>query len=215
MFGSIGEVLSAIPQAIADALKWLFDLVVNAITSLGNLIVGAITSLGDLIVSVITTLLDGIISFFRDPIGSIVSAFTWTVDFLGGLISSLLDGLGKLLKTLFVPSDDYFNKKFDGLNGQLEGHVDVSTYKNIMDTFGRVKSVRSIPNITVDLWGQTLTIVDFSYIQSQQATINNWVRGFMFIFLVIFNINHVYKIIRKDTLSNTGSGVNPDGKGGV
>lgn len=191
MFGSIGDVLKAIPSAIADALKWLFDLVVNAITNLGNFIVNS------------------------DPIGSIVSAFTWTVDFLGGLISSLLDGLGKLLKSLFVPSDDYFNKKFDGLNGQLEGHVDVSTYKNIMDTFGRVKSVRSIPNITVDLWGQTLTIVDFSYIQSQQATINNWVRGFMFIFLVIFNINHVYKIIRKDTLSNTGSGVNPDGKGGV
>lgn len=183
MFGSIGDVLKAIPSAIADALKWLFDLVVNAITNLGNFIVNS------------------------DPIGSIVSAFTWTVDFLGGLISSLLDGLGKLLKTLFVPSEDYFSTKFDGLNSDLKGHVDVSTYQDIMTSLTRVKSVRSIPNITVDLWGQTLTIVDFGYIQSQQATINNWVRGFMFIFLVIFNINHVYKLIRKDTLSSTGSGV--------
>lgn len=194
--------IASLPGLIIDGIKGLFDGLISFLRTCFDLVVDAVNSI-----------VTGVVDFFRDPIGSILDFFGAVVDIVGGIVDAILDGFKSLLKALFVPSDDFFSSKFDSLNSDLKDHVDTDTYVGIMDGLKSVRSARSIPNIEFDFFGQHFVAVDFGYIQAHQSTIHDWVRGFLFIFLVLYNINEVYSLIRKDTLFKGSQHSGGGGKG--
>lgn len=158
------------------------------------------------VLSFITDFFGTIGSVIGSAISGVVHGIGDIFGFLGHIVSDLVGGFMDMLKSLFIPSDDFFSKKFDGVNTNLQGHVDIETYKIIADKVSNVSSSRAgIPNITINWFGRNVTIVDFSFIQKYKNTINDWVRGFMLILLLFYNINNVYKLIRGGALAD-GSG---------
>lgn len=174
------QAIAAIPGAIVDGLKFLFDGIVSAVKA----VAGAVWA------------------FFSDPIGSLVSGFTSLLSFLGGLVSAI----GDLLKALFVPSDDFFDSKFNMLSKTLGTRVKTQDYEELLASLQVATRASSLPDMTATIMGHQLTIVDMSWYSDYQTTIYGWVRGVMFVLLLFYNINQVYKLIRRDTLQNgTGS----------
>ncbi|MCR1868964.1 hypothetical protein NSA22_00785 [Longicatena caecimuris] len=187
MFGGLGslfdglvQAIAAIPGAIVDGLKFLFDGIVSAVKA----VAGAVWA------------------FFSDPIGSLVSGFTSLLNFLGGLVSAI----GDLLKALFVPSDDYFDSQFNMLSKTLGTRVKTQDYEELLASLQVATRASTLPDMTTTIMGQQLTIVDMSWYSDYQTTIYGWVRGVMFVLLLFYNINQVYKLIRRDTLQNGSSG---------
>ena len=192
LFGGLAEVLKAIPDAVAGAFKWLIDLVVDAITGIGNLIVGALT-----------TLLDGIIAFLTNPLCSIVDGFKWVIDFLGGIVEAIGSEIGKILKALFVPSDDYFDNQIKGLQSTLSKKLNTQDYEDLLNSLNTATRVKAgLPNLTCTIFGQKVTVVDMSWYADYQQTFYGFVRGTMFVLLIIYNLNMLYKLVRKDELSH-------------
>ena len=116
------------------------------------------------------------------------------------VIKSIPDAILNGIKSLFVPDDTYFSEHFERLKTALYNRLPITSYLSIIETFKDVVSGELSP-ITIELYGTTHTIVDFSYFNEHKATINNWVRGFVYFFLVLYNIGQIYKLIRGDTLT--------------
>ena len=180
----------------------MLDGVIQAIASIPGLIVDGIKGLIDLLISAVAAVAGAVWDFFCDPIGSIVDGITGVLSFLGGLVSSLISALGALLKALFIPSDSYFEHKLDSLNKVLQSRIKVQDYQDLLDSLQMASRARAgLPNLTATIWGHRVTIVDFSFYAKYQGTIYGWVRGVIFVLLIFYNINNVYKMIRADTLS--------------
>lgn len=70
--------------------------------------------------------------------------------------------------------------------------------------FETVKQVESGNDIAIDLNGYKIgnmnfnvkKFVDFSWVSKYKNTWYAWVRGFVFVFLIIYNINQVIKLLR-------------------
>ena len=117
-------------------------------------------------------------------------------------VYKLLELLGNLLKFLFVPSDGFFSNKIDNLKLKLSERLPYEDYVNMFET---VKQVSSGDSISVGLnnynFGNGLTydnnkFVDFSWITNYKETWYMWVRGVIFILLIIYNLNQIMKVLR-------------------
>lgn len=170
------------------------------------MIIDGLSGLLNLVVDAVNAVAGAVWDFLKDPVGSIVDGITSLLDFLGGLVSDLIDALGTLFKTLFVPSDDYFDKQFDRLSKTLGTRIKTQDYEDLLNSLQRASRASSLPDFTANIMGHHLTIVDMSWYSKYQSTIYSWVRGVMFFLLLFYNINMIYKVIRKDTLQNGSSG---------
>lgn len=101
---------------------------------------------------------------------------------------------------MFVPDLDYFPSQFERLKTALNKKLPTSSIVGIMETLKNVQAGEMAP-ITIELYGHTYTLVDFSYYEQYKPTINNWVRGFVYFFLILYWAGQTYKLIRGDTLS--------------
>lgn len=114
---------------------------------------------------------------------------------------------------LFVPSDGYFDNKIENIKSNISKKI---PYQDYVDMFETVKQVQSGEDISIDLNGykvgnmnfNTKKFIDFSWITKYKNTWYSWVRGVLFIFLIIYNINQVMKLFRgynvAEGLSKTG-----------
>lgn len=180
----MGKAVLSLPGLIYDAFEYIIQHLIDAVVA----VAGAVWS------------------FFKNPIGSIVDAFESLLDFLAGFVKALVDAIGELLKVLFVPDDGYFDKKINALNKTLQSRIKTQDYEELLHSLQLAGRARAgLPNLTVTLWGQTVTVVDFGFYAKYQSTIYGWVRGVMFVLLLFYNVNNIYKLVRRDTLQN-GSG---------
>lgn len=163
-------------QSIFDFFKPLIDFIAWIIEFLGSLVV----NLGKFIWSL-----------FEGAINLIVSGISTIVDWVG----SFFKFLGDLLHDLFVPDDDYFSKNFDKLNKEIEGKMNIDDYKNAINALTR-PSRSGFTDLKANLYGKEVTIIPFSYVNQYLDDIQNWCRGFFFIFIVLYNVNFFYKLIR-------------------
>lgn len=114
---------------------------------------------------------------------------------------------------MFVPSDGYFDNKIENIKSNISKKI---PYQDYVDMFETVKQVQSGEDISIDLNGykvgnmnfNTKKFIDFSWITKYKNTWYSWVRGVLFIFLIIYNINQVMKLFRgynvAEGLSKTG-----------
>lgn len=192
---------------ILDGIKSFFSGLWDMLKGLLNGILGAIGALGDLIKSLIGGLLSGLsslLSSILDVIKSILSA-------IGNIVSGILNGLLDLLLSLFVPYDTYFTDKFNGIKANLNSILNIDSYTKL---FNSDYADSSIKDITVTVFGQTVTIVKFSMYEHFRNVINTLIYAFMFFLLAIYNYSQVYKLIRgsdyvsaSSTITHMGGGL--------
>lgn len=195
------------PSGILEGIKSFFSGLWDMLKGLLNGILGAIGALGDLIKSLIGGLLSGLsslLSSILDVIKSILSA-------IGNIVSGILNGLLDLLLSLFVPYDTYFTDKFNGIKANLNSILNIDSYTKL---FNSDYADSSIKDITVTVFGQTVTIVKFSMYEHFRNVINTLIYAFMFFLLAIYNYSQVYKLIRgsdyvsaSSTITHMGGGL--------
>lgn len=135
------------------------------------------------------------------------SLWQWLADFLQsildailGIAANILQGISDLLSSLFVPSADFFQNNFNQIQELLALKLDVESYKTLMESLRTIEP-DDLKNITVNLYGQELVILDFGVYKSVKPTVDNWLRGLMFIGLLIYNINNIYRLVRSGDIS--------------
>lgn len=106
--------------------------------------------------------------------------------------------------SLFVPSDGYFTSKIDELIDTFERKF--SRNEN-MDSLFSLKSVSAsrAKNWTINIFGSSVTIVNFDTFYKFTNHFANIARGFFFPLLIFYNINQLYFLIRGVNLYGTTS----------
>lgn len=153
--------------------------------------------------------------FFSNPLESIINVLTSILEFFGGLVESLINALSSLLQYLFIPEEDYFDNMIGMLSDTLNERIKTQDYQELLESLQVSTRASSLPNMTATFFGQKVTIVDMSIYSNYQSTIYSWVRGTMFILLLFYNVNNIYKLIRggslQDGKGNSSAGSNTTG----
>lgn len=116
---------------------------------------------------------------------------------MGNFFSALWD----FFISLIVPEDNYFTDKVNDMKSKISDKI---PYQDYVDMFETVKQVESGEDITIDLNGYKIGNANFnfqrfislSWVSNYKNTWYAWVRGFVFVFLIIYNINQVTKLFR-------------------
>ena len=125
-------------------------------------------------------------------------------NFLGKKIVSLI---GDLLKSLFVPEDDYFTNKIDSLKSSLNDRIPYQQYLDDMDSLKNANNTRNNNDIStfVSLNNYTITdklvininkFIDFGIFSKYKSTWFVWVRVVIYVLLLLYNINEFTKTLR-------------------
>lgn len=116
--------------------------------------------------------------------------------------NKIIELLGDLLQWLFIPSDDYFSNIKETLLSDLETKLPYNDYVNMFSTIldigtdGQMEDI-SIKNYKVGSLNINVpSFIDFSFITKYRSTWYSWVRGFVFIFLIIYHVNQINKFLR-------------------
>ncbi len=132
-------------------------------------------------------------------------------NFLG---KKLVELLGDLLKWLFIPSDDYFSNIKDTLLSELETKLPYQDYVNMFGTIKDVATDGQLSNVEIKNYKvgklniNLPSFVNFSIITKYRSTWYSWVRGFVFLFLIIYHINQMTKFLRGFNIADGTNGGN-------
>ena len=140
-------------------------------------------------------ILHGVLSFLSELL-SYINPFSENF-----FVYKLIDLLGDLLKLLFFPSDNFFNDKVEDMKNKISQKIPYQDYINMFET---IQQVESGENISIDLKGYKIgnstfninNFIDFGWITEYKETWYSWVRGVIFILLIIYNINQIMKLFR-------------------
>ena len=118
-------------------------------------------------------------------------------DWLGDFFSNL----GNFFVSLFVPEEDYFENQVNDIKDKISEKI---PYYDYVQLFGTLEQVQSGDDITVGISGYEVgghqfsdsDFVDFGFITQYKDIWYSWVRGFVFVFLIIYNVNQIIKLFR-------------------
>lgn len=148
-------------------------------------------------------IINGIGSFFTNIGNGILTI----IDYLNPLsenffVYKLIELLGDLLKWLFIPKDDYFSNIKETLLSDLQTKLPYQDYLNMFSTIldisddGQMSDIKinnyKVGNLNINM----PKFIDFSVITQYRVTWYGWVRGFIFIFLIIYHVNQISKFLR-------------------
>lgn len=121
-----------------------------------------------------------------------------------------------------MPDEDFFSNNIEELKTKISQKI---PYQDYIDLFETIKTVEGGEELSIDLSeykiSDNLTInqkkfIDFSNITKYKNVWYGWVRGFTFIFMIIYNINQITKFLRginvADGTSNVSAESNKGGK---
>lgn len=109
---------------------------------------------------------------------------------------------GQLLQWLFVPSDDFFSSNIEEIKQQISQKIPYNDYVSLFET---IKTVENGESFSIDLPEYQVSdnlkikqdkFIDFDNITKYREKWYGWVRGFTFIFMIIYNINQINKFLR-------------------
>ena len=182
IFNTLGNLANGIAEAIYNIFKPLWDFITNILDWLNpfseNFILLKLWNF-------LATIID-----YLNP---------FSENFFGKKIVSLI---GDLLKALFIPSDNYFDNVKETLLSDIQAKIPYQDYINMFKTILDVGADGQLSDISInnykvgDLSISVSNFIDFSYITKYRQTWYAWVRGFVFIFLIIFHINQINKFLR-------------------
>ncbi|MEG2270610.1 MAG: hypothetical protein RSC27_04770, partial [Bacilli bacterium] len=216
-FIMIVDGLVTLGNFIVDGLVTLGKFIVDGLVTLGNFIVNGLVTLGhfivDGIVFVLNVLIDAvksvagmIWSLFKGSIDFIVSSFLFVVDFLGGLIKGIIDAFLDLFKLIFMPEDGFLDKQFGAMQKSIDSKININEYTGAFDSVKNATATRvGTPRSSVSWLGVPINIDFMQFVDAYKGEIAWVFRGIMFITLLIYNINNVYKLIRGGASMEEGS----------
>ena len=219
--GDTGEDSGSDEDTSSGWLSRIWDTITNIFSAIGNL--------ASNIASAIGTVLNLVFEPLFDFVGKILNLLSDFVDYLlpGGdkwFVSDLLSFLGSLLKDLFVPEDDFFSDKINSLKDDLNSKIPIDNYIATLEEIENAGSTSTYSDdipLSVDLNNYNLldkikitlnNFIDFSIFSNYKDTWYSWVRVFIYIMLVIYNVNEIIKFLRGFSITN-GSGKEPVGTG--
>lgn len=106
----------------------------------------------------------------------------------------IIELLINALKTLFIPSENYFTNKFDNIKSQVASKFGFDTY---IELFNALKSHVSG---SIDFGGY----IDISMWTNYLPTLQNFIRGFYYVMAIIFNIKMVMNLVRHNNIIQGG-----------
>ena len=105
----------------------------------------------------------------------------------------------RMFRYTFIPSPRYLELKFNDVKSVLEEKMGIDNYTEFMDRF-KGASGGNLEDVKINIMGVSATIINFSVLNSVKTTIHGFVRGIMFVLLVLYNLNQVYFLIRGTSL---------------
>lgn len=120
--------------------------------------------------------------------------------------ATLIGLLEDLLIKLFCPTDTVLQGGFDGIMAAFKEKTDYQTYIDLLSRFQGL-SEPDLDDITINWYGNTYTVITWDFFRRTKAIYSRYLRGFLYLFLLLFNFNNVYKLIRNSSFFD-GSGMN-------
>lgn len=199
--GVIGSVVSSIPGLIPDS-QIIEDIKTGVLDIPDANITDGITGIWDGIKALpgdIADALSGVGNFILDIPSDITDGVTGIWDGIKSLPGLISNAFRELLKELFLPDAAFFNNWNNKFHLMLADKLPYDTYNNFFDDLKEI-SRSKLKDITINIYGQECTVLSFKWYYNSEDTINDWIRGIMFVVLVFFNINQMYKLIRNSSL---------------
>lgn len=123
-----------------------------------------------------------------------------------------------------MPSDDFFSSNIEEIKQQISQKIPYDDYVSLFETIKTVESGESFSidlpeyQVSSDLKIKQDKFIDFGNITKYRDKWYGWVRGFTFIFMIIYNINQINKFLRgvniADGATLMGQGQNTNNEGG-
>ena len=138
-----------------------------------------------------------------DLSGFFAKLWEWLKKILDAILAipkAIIDALKALLLLLFIPADGFWEDNFNNVRLALTEKLGVDQLLDNVDQLGGA-SGGTFSDITVSLLGVSgLTVIDADSVNSVLEHIHKWVRGVVFPFLLFYNINQLYKLVRGTSL---------------
>lgn len=129
---------------------------------------------------------------FSDVVSSVTSGLANVVDTLKGIVTSIIDGFTELLKTLFIPSDEYWKGKFDYLFAKFEWVNSLIDSVNIITDYFTTTDFSQPPKVTLNLtlenskydFGDSAVVLDLTWFADYRSMVHRILSGFMWLFFL-------------------------------
>ena len=173
-----------------DWLKNLIQAILGILQNIWNWI----TSFWDTFTTILGSVLSSVLSSIFD--------FSWLSNLINTIIewlSSFWETLLDFITGLFVPSDSYWTDKVTELTGEIKNkypHINIGKLEEL------AVGEKVFEDIYGTFFGQKCLIVRASIINNIIGWARPILQGLICIFLLIFNYNQLYKMLRNGSLSN-------------
>lgn len=125
-------------------------------------------------------MLDGVTQGISDVISSIKTSINSVITAIGNLVGDLVSAFGDLLKSLFVPSDDFFKDKVDSLLSEFSFVESVVGTISVIADFIENTDFSQPPKLTISLdlnkskidYGSSAVAIDFSWYKDYKPTVD-------------------------------------------
>lgn len=137
----------------------------------------------------------------KDPLSGGFWQTLW--DWLKKILEAILNLPAKIIKLLkdlllllFIPSDGFFDGMLESMKMVIDDEFDND------DLLNKLKGLENgdggvFKDIVVSLMGvDNLVVIDADSVNKVLDNIHSWVRGVVYPFLIFYNINQIYKLIR-------------------
>ena len=105
----------------------------------------------------------------------------------------IVDGISDLLKSLFIPNENFFINKFNDLKNKFSSAFNIPV--NVFDGLGGSSSNISSSDFVLETeWG-TFKLLDFSHLDSAIVKVKPIFRAFFNFLLILYNFNQFLSLI--------------------
>lgn len=109
-------------------------------------------------------------------------------------LNSFFEKLWSGLKALFIPSEGFFDDLFNDSRDDIIGALGYLNMNMLEDNLASL--TENEPIITVELYGQRIKVIDFSYWKQYKEYLHGLINGVFGILLVLYNLRMIQWLIR-------------------
>lgn len=207
---SILSTLKNVPKNTYKYFSNKLDVLINAVQS-GNSedVISVINQLNNPMDKIISQLncLNELVSNID---GKEINIKDIKVDFdVQNYASTVSQEINNVLVKVFLPGDTYIDNKYQEINLELEQKLGYQEFTNFFDDIKEIKEAKptnikfntsSINNMfggsSLNSSSEEITLINFDLYYKYKDDVDKFIRGIMFFLLLMFNIRHVYILIR-------------------
>ena len=135
--------------------------------------------------------------FFENSFSTLTSVFKSTYDFVITIPEKIFEGI----KSIFVPREEVVNDKIDSLKNVFVTTFGIESYdlSNVLGVETQITDQKGIINIAG--FDFNVTFLDVTYIVKAVSTFRPYIRGFIVLLMIFYNINQFLTLIGQHPIS--------------